>query len=296
MDEAAVRRRLAIKGLQYTDPTKRQVRLLARLSAIYEEAGVLDKRGRALALHSNCPSKDSCWARGHGREPVSTKLHGPCEDGSIFWPWIGREYRPGGGVCVLALNINHQGGDWSGLVEEFAINKWQEQEMHTGNKHPFGHSEFAYGSMTAVAAVLDSIDGRPVRTDRAPEELAPYFDRVARLQSVKCSPSENRSNPGKMRNDMLRQCPPRFLARELKVLRPRYLLVLGNDAWDAIHKLGFGTMSYNRSGIRSVLTVERRCMEVIWAPHPSSYGTWPKGLKAMIRSLRAKPLRNGGSA
>src|SRR4051794_33403007 len=103
MNEAQVAETLRALDGGLASPNR--VRLLAELSEIYEGEAVLTAE-RAPALHRECPSANHCWA--DARDRVSKRADGPWsgdEDGSIFWPWVGDQYKPGG-VAVIGLNIN----------------------------------------------------------------------------------------------------------------------------------------------------------------------------------------------
>jgi hypothetical protein len=91
--------------------TPQRVRWLSKLSTIYGGHGVLAD-GFAPALQECCPSAPECWARAaQRRQPVIAANCGSGQNASIFWPWVGENYRRGG-VCLVTLNLNHAEGDW----------------------------------------------------------------------------------------------------------------------------------------------------------------------------------------
>ncbi|HEV3323778.1 MAG TPA: uracil-DNA glycosylase family protein [Solirubrobacteraceae bacterium] len=61
----------------------------------------------------------------------------------------------------------------------------------------------------------------------SPADLARSWERCAYLQSVKCSPHGNRSNPT---GAMCRACPPFLLKEELEILAPRAVILLGRTS------------------------------------------------------------------
>ena len=104
--------------------------MLARISALYRRRGVLDRGGRACSLDRCCDAAESCWAgRSSNEHPGRTAADKREPDGSIFWPWIGEHYGPGG-LCVVALNLNLDNAepesDWWDMTVEYSIS------AHTG--------------------------------------------------------------------------------------------------------------------------------------------------------------------
>lgn len=84
--------------------------------------------------------------------------------------------------------------------------------------------------MCSASAVLDSLEGK-VPTERpSPEAAGAALDRIARAQTIKCSPLGDRSAPS---GEMISRCPSRYLP-ELEVLQPGALVALGERARDAI--------------------------------------------------------------
>ena len=108
--------------------------MLASLASIYEEQGVL--REHALALHDSCADCNHCWkgdeySIGAGGTIDPDAPAG--ENGSIFWPWIGRDYATGG-VCLVGLNLHHDWKWWSPMLEEFVISSNTRAELEKGRR------------------------------------------------------------------------------------------------------------------------------------------------------------------
>lgn len=206
--------REAHSQLQLDDRDDEQRSMLDELARVYHRNGVLGSGGYATALVDSCPDRDACWKGCHDRVSRDAKVHDlPGEDGSIFLPWVGMNYRPGG-VCVAGWNLNNRGKDWFPLTEEHVIARASRTELAKGHRKVWG-SLFAYRSMSAAAAVHDALRGiAPVANPR-PQDLIGYFDEIARAQVVKCAPLGDRSNPSSAMNA---NCPPRYLLAELRVV------------------------------------------------------------------------------
>lgn len=287
---AAVRRSLKDWVEQPSEP---QLELLASLSEVYERNGVL-KGTSASALYDCCPDAGECWAGAEHRVSRNARLEGGGEDGSIFWPFVGRGYRPGG-VCVVGWNINHDGEEWYGLQEEFVIADYDRARLGGGWRANEWRSMFAYRSLSAGIAVADSLDGADPVDELAPESLAEGMQRLSRLQSVKCVPRGDRSNPEPAMTDL---CPRRYLVEELAILRPAALVILGENAlngacnaleadkadswitWDPQFDQGYARGTQESAD--GDLTIFG-----LWHP---SYGKWPSCHERLIADLRQRPL------
>lgn len=265
-----------------------RVKWLTRLSGIYEGEGVLTSR-RAPALYRACPSAAECWdgAEERASDSAETPWSGD-NDGSIFWPWVGESYRAGG-VCLVGMNIHHA-GDWWSINVEYAIVAEQTPHLEQGRRRMPKGSMFAYRGGASAMAALASLDGRDPAESPDPREVTPALERIARLQAVKCSPLRNKSNPTRA---MCACCPPRFLQRELAILRPRVIVGLGVDARRGVESAGVVTWEREDHGYRrgALAIGTRRPIDVLLVPHPSVRGrAWPDAQAALVHDLRRNPV------
>jgi hypothetical protein len=273
--------------------TPNRARTLASLTRIYEENHVIVDEA-PLALCRCCEAARDCWA-GERLPAVAASMYERGETASIFWPWVGEEYRRGG-VCLVSLNINaarppkpdeppHK--HWT-IGVEYTITEVAIDDLERGSYESLG-SKFAYRSMATALAVLASLDGQdPVEKPR-PQEAATAYERVARVQAIKCSTLHNHSRPTKA---MRVNCPGRFARPELELLVPGVLVALGRDGEAAIGLLG--EESWTESGEhfrRGRIAVGSSEVDVLALPHPTSHGRlWPTGQSELVASLRASPL------
>lgn len=249
--------------------------------------------GFASALADRCPNQTTCWQGCRDRVSRKAKLHGlPGEDGSIFFPWIGLNYRPGG-ICLAGWNLNHAGSDWFPLTEEHVIARASRKKLANGHRKVWG-SLFAYRSICAAAAVHDALRGAEPVAPRRPEDAAGYFDEIARVQTVKCAPRGDRSNPTSAMNA---NCPPTFLLAELEILQPRVLIIFGRAAREAaLIALRALDQDDPRWSHKTSGGYGRRQSRAPWGPldllglwHPT-YAQWPHAFQTMIADLAADPL------
>lgn len=268
-----------------------RVRALAAVSRIYERDGVLSEH-QVCSLHRCCPSAESCWSGVRASErPTRTVLGDPDYDrpGSIFWPWVGERYGPGG-LCLVGININADDDDWWSVNVEYAITKVVFESLAAGQrKVPEWNSPFGYRSTASAAAILRSLDGEAPTLEYDPTSLVADLERIARVQAIKCSPMRERGTPTEA---MWENCPPRFLMPELKALEPGVLLVFGGDARWVLDR--HGRVQYTTTGPdyqRGTLQADGHIMDLFVLPHPSAWGgKWARGQAQLIDDLVASPL------
>ena len=213
----------ALGQLQWDAREAAQRETFHELAGVYREAGVVRADGFAPALVDCCPHCEACWSGCEDRVSRGANVHNlPGQDGAIFFPWLGLNYRPGG-VCVVGWNLNNRGDDWFPLTEEHVIARASRSELEKGRRKVWG-SLFAYRSVSAAACAHDSLHGVEPIVNRRAADVAGYVDAIARAQAVKCAPLGARSNPSPAMND---NCPPTFLRAELQILKPRVLVVFG---------------------------------------------------------------------
>jgi hypothetical protein len=277
-------------GVDEFAASRRRLKTLADLSAIYEKQGLLGTRS-APALHERCADARECWAplpasaRPRKAEPWGYKQDLP---GSVIWPWIGKNYKQGG---LAVLGLNFRDGDDEATVALEYLAAHNDLGRFTSGRRQRG-SAFPYRSMATAAALLTSLQGGRPLVLPAPETLGEVLEQVVRLQLVKCRPVAKVGQRGAPSQTMCQRCPPRFLWKELDQLEPGVLVAFGNDAY---HALG-GNLSVRWRSQRDYLargTLRSRDWEaeVVWLPHPSgTRGEWHKGQRSLIHSLHQRPL------
>jgi len=264
---------------------------LAELQSLYAANDVLvDETARAL--HRCCPSCEICWATlADRRPPVLPADPGPGDFGSIFWPWIGKQYRRAG-VCIVTTNINAAELDWWSLAEEYGIGDAVAETCAAGERRPFGSSDFFWNLLSTAHAVLTSLDGgHPAERPPTVEEAGLAHERISRVQAIKCSPLLQASSdlPAPMRH----QCPPRFAVPEIELLRPGVLVAMGQPAFETVQMLHESGVDWaeDQRFMRGKLDASYGKVDVLWLHHPASRrGEWAEGQALLVRSLRARPL------
>jgi hypothetical protein len=255
---------------------------LLDLAQIYEQEHVLAD-GRAPALWRKCTCRAE-WA-GFPDDWKPRRAVGGQGNGGIVFPWIGRNYEPGG-VVVLGINLR----DASGLYVEYEIAARQLEVLAAGG-YKVHNSWWAYRSARSAAAALRSLAGADEFDIENPSELAPVLDATARLQAVKCSSRDGARSARTA--EMNANCPPRYLARALAVLRPAVLVSFGLETWYAIERIGQVDESIGGEHFsRSTVCVEGIEFEMVWLHHPAAVGrdAWRLSHELLLDNLHAQPI------
>lgn len=189
----------------------------------------------------------------------------------------------------MALNINDDDDDgWWSVAKEYGIARDQQRDLAKGVLRQDG-SSFAYRSMATAAALVTHLAGEEPAAEPRPQSLSGVVDEIARVQAVKCSPREAKSEPTQ---EMRRECPPRFAVRELEILKPGVLVGLGKVARSAICLLGGASLSKVSPHLeRGTIAINGTSSEVFIVPHPAAYANaWDLAQADLIEDLRRNPL------
>ncbi len=266
-------------------PGGEQADLLIELLDMYRAQRLGYRRGD-VALCDICPNAMSCWKdleRSARRRPTAVDYQ---ENGGIILPWVGRHYTAGG-VAVIGINPNIAADDYTFLLIEHGIS-WEHYipTFEQGSLNERG-SSFGGCAMRTAGLVLDDLDGRPI-SDREPRELIDVVHRTARLQAVKCVPKRERSVPSP---EMSKRCPEFLLARELAILRPSRIVILGAPARDAVHQMpGYRSLGSRAAHLqRGDLALHESSASVYTLSHPNARGgAWAQGFDSLKRHLARK--------
>lgn len=229
------------------------------LDNLYNDLNILHQS----PMH-NCSHRHTCWAE------VEEERRENCDWG-IYTPFIGSNYDAG---RVLALGINMNGfgdADAEDKLAKLAIDEIMLGRVRTFAKSGYRGSLFWHRLLSYSALLLRAVRIIPTPTDRPyppKEELKSALDYIAVTNSIKCAPSGKNSQPLPA---MWLHCPQHILLREVEILRPRFIVVLGvynylwvKDLFQASNEVRQGeiSLSFGRRADASV--------SIIGIPHPSS--------------------------
>jgi hypothetical protein len=239
--------------------------------------------GRDVDLSCSCPNRGECWEGApNPKDPGNA---------GIALPWIGRSYFETR-VVVLGMNFNNFGG----LGAHYYVCEDHIRSMGEGRSGKNGET-FSRGAMQYLRVVLANLDRQGIPTDHASvsnESLGPLWERCAYVQTIKCAPGTERSNPT---NAMIDNCPKFLLAKELEILDPSVILLFGrSDLRDVVRPWsvpedGYGLEEGPRLE-RNRAVIGGRDVTLFSLNHPSSQNSRyvTESLEQLIESLRLWPL------
>lgn len=259
----------------------------------FVEAGVLAHDRSPVHLPTACPSAAECW---HGIDHRGYEQGHPATEVSV--PWVGKRYTDGRLLVVLENLRNFGGFDLrddppleGGTGMRWLV-KLARKDLAANRRRLFGRKGSAQGS-TAVwtraaeyAAVWLAFAG--MGTDVPDGGLVPSsvlvdaFPWFALTQHVKCSPQSNRSRPSAA---MWELCGARVLRREVALLQPRRVLIVGASNNSRAFRSHVVTGQSRRHHEQRVLLGSRTArlthevvesehgpVEVLVVPHPAMHG------------------------
>jgi hypothetical protein len=240
----------------------------------YRAAGLIAGH-QALPLDVECPSCDRCW-RG-----VPVAAHPSPVDAAMSVPWIGAGYRRGG-VVAVAINLNKYGG----LGAQWWVRHEDNKRLRAGRRPVFGYRAGTYLALLHAGAGGGTLDPEP-----DPAAVADAWDRTAFVEAVKCSPV---AGVGEPTGAMWEHCPPRYLRRDLQLLAPGVVVVIGRRPAQALEAvLGIRWADSPTPALRrGVGRLDGRTLDVIACNHPSR-GHWRASTPALAASLARDPVAHG---
>ena len=248
---------------------------------LYKSLGLLEPTGDSLPLHECCELRRECWDGAEDRYPPSAYNNG--WPPGISRPWVGSRYKE---LRILAIAINMNG--YGGLNAAVELVEGARKEMCEGTRKVFIDPPIYTGTLlyhrlacytTAIAEAKRLMkcawcsDGSP-----APDEVEPALDFVAYTNQVKCSPKGDLSQPTW---GMWKNCGKHILSREMKLLTPEIILVLGTDSnATSFEGLLKSQPEYEAEGKCRSATVafQGRLIRVFVVPHPGR----PRGAACSI--------------
>lgn len=189
----------------------------------YKRLGLVSGSGNPLPVHRACPSASICWKGYADRYP-------PDDPGrsAISSPYIGTRYAE---VGLLVLGINQN--DWGGLDALSQLVRDARREIREGAQRVFKNPSYVgsilwhrVGCFAAAFAEAAGVMPRVAGVGDLPSarEIDAAYEFMAFTNHVKCSPVGQRSAPA---DSMWTECGNTILREEVRLLRPRHVLVLG---------------------------------------------------------------------
>ncbi|MCC7221867.1 MAG: hypothetical protein IT490_14195 [Candidatus Contendobacter sp.] len=267
----------------------------------YIDLGLGDKSTRNLAaLHQICKNKEKCWKKNEIPRLEDGSLD-ESEWTKISHPWVGEKFQDLKLLC-LGINMNNHGGfsACSDLVK-CACDKMDKgaKRVRFGKDYQKYAGTLLFHRMGVYSALIAQANGVPVQLDeeeRLPtqKEVVSTFDFLAYTNHIKCSPTNNeRSKPNQQ---MWEHCGAFILKKEMEMLRPKVLLILGtsDNQYQLINKVldPNSTEPIYTSGKIEVKQANfgGQPIKLVIVPHPSAKGGSAKQL--MIDMQKALSIKN----
>jgi len=271
------------------------------LKNMYFKKALVDNNQASINLSASCSHFNDC----HLNDQNFIQAEHDSNYNQISIPWIGSNYNKYK-IVVLGINAYESGGiddirnNVTNSMIELSRNKYRVNfnyeftsgvnagKMYKGSL--LWHRMAAYSKVVVSALNCASDDffkelELTKNEQFVPKKVVSYFEHIAFLNHVKCSPLGDRSIPN---TKMWENCGQHILIDELKILDPDYIIVLGSSAnFDYLKNnvLGlenvesdvFGKIKYFKCKVFSKPT------KVIGLPHPSA----PNGgsSKSLYQSL-----------
>ncbi len=242
-----------------------------KLNDLFKGNGVLDDNRPDLALHDHCKSRYVCWGRAGALKRAPVNYVSGENWNSIALPYIGKEYN--NELMVIGLNQNHHGGysslyrlidgeDGKNGVKQFLANG--KRRINFGNDHKKYRGTVLFHRVAVYSNIL--LNNSFIEK---PQELPSIYEKIVYLNAVKCSPKENNSSPEK---NMYSECLNLFLLKEIEILSPKYILILGSELSNLIKcTFGFEKMkSFDKTMEYYEIIINGNCIKVFKIIHPTA--------------------------
>jgi hypothetical protein len=197
--------------------------IMEDIKGIYKQNHILID-GKDVLLHENCKFKDNCWTKQAIQERAFNWNR-------ISFPYIGNEYD--GFICI-GLNLNECGGKnalieiINGNSDHLGVRKYLEK----GNKTiDFDNQKYHKTVLWhRIGVYANIILNNEIIPDNG-KNLSDIYNKIAYLEAIKCSPKNRYSEP---EEDMHLNCPRHIMLKEIEILKPKTILVLGKVASNSI--------------------------------------------------------------
>jgi hypothetical protein len=234
-------------------------------------------------LQACCKFCNNCWKGLENRKRNISDLT-DLEKSKIYKPYIGDKYNDFR-LLIIGINMNNHGGyeEQRNIAIE-ACRLLSEEGMKKLN---FGNQEYAgsvYWHRVASYAVVYT-DNANITTkywsnDSPPDEsIAIAFDYFAITNSIKCAPKNlikgDRSIPS---TEMFNNCPSYILKKEIEILNPSKILVLGKENYSRVVKALSNNQIFNVEINNCISSVKINGINIVGIIHPTAKGGSKKDL------------------
>lgn len=235
------------------------------------------------SLQEYCKFCKYCWKGIENRKRNLSDLT-DLEKSKIYKPYIGDKYNDLR-LLIIGINMNDHGGyeEQKNIATE-ACRLLSEEGMKKLNFNKKDYAGSVYWHRIASYAVVYT-DNANITTkywsnDLPPEEsIAIAFDYFAITNSIKCAPKNlikgDRSQPT---NEMFINCPTHILKKEIEILNPSKILVLGKENYSRVVKVLSGNQIYKVEINNNISSININGINIVGIIHPTARGGSKKDL------------------
>lgn len=236
-----------------------------------------------VPLHTTCKFCNNCW---NGIENKKRDIENSKEEekSKIYKPYIGDKYNDFK-LLIVGINMNNHGGyeEQKNIAVE-ACRLLSEEGLKKLN---FGNEEYAgslYWHRIASYAVVYT-DNAKLTTenwanDAPPEDsIALAFDYFAITNSIKCAPKNlNKGDRSQPTTEMFMNCPSYILKKEIEILKPTKILVLGKENYSRVVRILSKDKNFKCETNNDINSIKINGISIVGIIHPTA----PNGSKKCL--------------
>ena len=258
-------------------------------------------------IHETCIHRRKCWAKASIEKKDNKK-------NKIALPYIGDNYK--GDLLCIGLNFDEDGGKDAhyDLIDDKKHDNGARKLLTEGKvkinfdlarKSYIGTSlyysgTYLYHRISVYANIILgcykyendkilSLDNRILYDSR--DYLANIYSELIFLNAIKCSPKGNKSKPF---NSMYQNCFDNILCKEIKIIKPKNILVFDKYISELI-KNKFGCLSNTNIPGQKMeyykISIKNTPVNVYRVIHPQGFGGNSKELIMELHNLKQKILK-----
>ncbi len=234
-------------------------------------------------LRRCCDNAKCCWLPNSDERLIIVR-----GQGYITYPYIGKNYRTGG-MVVIAINHRDNHGYFNKLEGSLITSKDHRYVCSEINKHDDDKVWYFYNHVAKYVEAL--MFGNVIGDEDEWDSYKEVFHKIALVQAIKCNPRGSNRPQEQPTTKMWNNCPQHILYKELEILKPGNILVLGKTnhpkVLQSLTKLKYyqiGKPIKRRSVFRySYFKKPDKTITVYVANHPSHTGG--KSIQSICKDL-----------
>ncbi|MCL2044127.1 MAG: hypothetical protein FWG89_08315 [Treponema sp.] len=239
------------------------------LSELYHNYNMLEN-GIDILLHDKCCFYENCWTK-------EMKISKGVDWNKISFPHIGEKYNRG--LMCIGINMHDHGG-----INAIPRVVESVKKLLISGKKKYKTSFLWH----RIAVYSNIILNKKISPDDG-YELSDVYNNIAFVNAIKCSPmskknigKNDRSTP---MDNMWKFCPENILYKEITILQPKMILILGNQLSEILSKKCIGEIQRSKNIAYYEIMLEGNPIKILRIKHPASPGGCKKEIYKELLSL-----------